>query len=111
MGVARSCDHDCRRPAVWYVDYEHDELDRLRSKMKHCNADDILEIMMESSRRAEELSQKIRPVVGKVQIIQSVNLRMHSLLCDRCFNKIELENLPKDWGYTAIFKQNGYHRK
>lgn len=112
MGIANSCDSGCGRHAHWRVDYDHVVLEHLRNKARRAvDEPNFIDQLRQTFRSAAGLGETIESVVGPVHICQSIDLKIYSLYCEDCYQSVDLEALPKGWGYKSTFKIDGYHRK
>lgn len=111
MGAAVSCYHDCGRQARWAIIFEHGKLTKLRDELKDCELETFIDRLHQNCEQAEKLGGQITHLVGRVKVPISVNIPMLSFLCDRCFDSINLNLLPPEWGWNSHYKWSGYHNK
>lgn len=111
MGVATSCNSGCNRLAVWSLQLDHQELEKMKVKIDLTAPTNFIDDLHANFEKARLLAETIRPIVGSIDISYSAGMKMTSYLCAECFRKVKLNDLPEEWGYEVYGSRNGYYHK
>jgi len=111
MGTATSCNRNCGRQAFWAIELDHQEFDTLRNKIDPDGLGNLFNNLHLNFESARKLTETIRPIVGPAHLSYPGKMRVACFMCNQCFKKTNLKDLPDEWGYEASYSRSGYYHK
>ena len=133
FGTPRACNNcsaEDRRNrtfrVTWHIVYDNEEVENfskqngLMSKVLRADGETLGERIGNMSISsatlfgdidfARAMLAKIEHITGYVSVSSSGNIRMEQFLCDGCHSKLNLYDLPDEWGFEVFQKPTGYYR-
>ena len=110
MGQSISCRKCGKSPSINHIEYENNDINKYLKQME--SSDQLnLKKSMEMTNYILSKTEEIEHIVGAIssRYIPIKNCaRIYQYLCEDCYDKIDLEALPSNWGYKVMLQSDGW---